>query len=124
MFVDVGTGAPRVRAGQVRAYAVISETPSAILPEVPTMSDAGLRDFPANFGWWGLYGPAALPASVSERLGRELQVILERKDVRQKLLELGVEPAFLPAREMDSFLSEQLANWRTFLKEFKISPGS
>jgi tripartite-type tricarboxylate transporter receptor subunit TctC len=124
MFVDVPTGAPRVLAGQLQAYAVTSEKASPILPEVPTMGEAGMPDFPPNSGWWGLYGPAKVPQAVAMRLSRELQAVMGREDVQKKLLAAGVEPAYLPAEEMEPFLRKQLVDWRAFLKEFKIAAGS
>ena len=123
MFIDVPTGAPRVRSGQIRAFAVTSPQRSSILADVPTFAEAGVANFPPNSGWWGLYGPAGLPRAVAERIAAALDAVLRQPDVRQRLLAAGVEPSHLPASEMDAFLSQQLEDWRRFLKEFNISPG-
>jgi tripartite-type tricarboxylate transporter receptor subunit TctC len=122
MFVDLPSGAPRVRAGQVTAYAVTALKRSAILPDVPTMAEAGLPNFPDNSGWWGLYGPANLPQPIAAKLTAALDDVLKREDVKTKLHGLGVEVSTASPQEMDRYLRSQLEDWRKFLKDFNIQP--
>ena len=122
MFVDVPTGVPRVKAGQLQAYAVTSQKRSSIIPDVPTMAEAGLANFPDNSGWWGLYGPAGLPQPIASKLTAALDEVLKRDDVKQKLQALGVEISPAPPQELDRFLKSQLQDWRKFLKDFNIQP--
>jgi len=122
MFVDVPTGGPRVKSGQLRPYAVTSLQRSSVVPEVPTMAEAGLANFPDNSGWWGLYGPAGLPRPVAARLTGALAEVLKRDEVRQRLQSLGVELSPAPPEELHRFLKAQLQDWRKFLKDFNIAP--
>jgi tripartite-type tricarboxylate transporter receptor subunit TctC len=124
MFVDVPSGGPRVKAGQLQAYAVTSLKRSAVLPDVPTMAEAGLQNFPDNSGWWGLYGPAGLPAPVATRITAALDQVLQREDVKLRLHNLGVEISPASPQELDRFLKSQLQDWRKFLKDFNIQPES
>ncbi|HEY8360014.1 MAG TPA: tripartite tricarboxylate transporter substrate-binding protein, partial [Ramlibacter sp.] len=122
MFVDVPTAAPRVKAGQLRAYAVTSGRRSGILPDVPTMAQAGLANFPENSGWWGLYGPAGLPQPVATKLTAALDQVLRRDDLKQRLQALGAELSPATPEEQTQFLRNQLQDWRKFLKDFNIAP--
>jgi tripartite-type tricarboxylate transporter receptor subunit TctC len=122
MFVDVPSGGPRVKAGQLQAYAVTSLKRSAVLPDVPTMGEAGVQNFPDNSGWWGLYGPAGLPAPIAAKITAALDQVLQREDVKQRLNNLGVEISPASPQELDRFLKSQLQDWRKFLKDFNIQP--
>jgi tripartite-type tricarboxylate transporter receptor subunit TctC len=122
MFVDVPSGGPRVKAGQLQAYAVTSLKRSAVLPDVPTMAEAGLPNFPDNSGWWGLYGPAGMPAPIAAKITAALDQVLQREDVKQRLHNLGVEISPASPQELERFLKSQLQDWRKFLKDFNISP--
>ena len=122
MFVDVPSGGPRVKAGQLQAYAVTSLKRSAVLPDVPTMGEAGVQNFPDNSGWWGLYGPAGLPAPIAAKITAALDQVLQREDVKQRLNNLGVEISPASPQEFDRFLKSQLQDWRKFLKDFNIQP--
>jgi tripartite-type tricarboxylate transporter receptor subunit TctC len=122
MFVDVPSGGPRVKAGQLQAYAVTSLKRSAVLPDVPTMGEAGVQNFPDNSGWWGLYGPAGLPEPIAAKITAALDQVLQREDVKQRLNNLGVEISPASPQEFDRFLKSQLQDWRKFLKDFNIQP--
>ena len=122
MFVDVPSGGPRVKAGQLQAYAVTSLKRSAVLPDVPTMGEAGVQNFPDNSGWWGLYVPAGLPAPIAAKITAALDQVLQREDVKQRLNNLGVEISPASPQELDRFLKSQLQDWRKFLKDFNIQP--
>lgn len=124
MFVDVPSGAPRVKAGQVHAYAVTSLSRSGVVPDVPTMAESGVANFPDNSGWWGLYGPAKLPQPIAAKLTAALDEVLKRPDVRQKMQALGVDVSPASPQELDQFLKTQLQDWRKFLKDFNIQPES
>lgn len=122
MFMDAASAAPRIATEQLRAYAVIDNSRSALLPEVPTAAEAGLPDLPHNLGWWGLFGPAALPTPVADRLARELQGVLGRRDVQQRMLAAGVQPSPMSPAELGGFVSQELQTWRALLTSLEISP--
>ncbi|NYT61490.1 tripartite tricarboxylate transporter substrate binding protein [Alcaligenaceae bacterium] len=122
MFIDVPTGAPRVNEGQLHAYAVTSPTRSHMVPDVPTMAEAGLQNFPPNSGWWALYGPAGLPEPIATKITAALDQVLQRDDVKTRLRNLGVDVSTASPSEMREFLQSQLNDWRRFLKEFNIRP--
>jgi tripartite-type tricarboxylate transporter receptor subunit TctC len=83
---------PLVKAGRLRPLAVTGPRRLAGLPDVPTMSEAGLKDFSSTF-FLGLMGPAGLPGDIVVRLNREVNAALQRAEVQNWLSAQGMEPA-------------------------------
>jgi tripartite-type tricarboxylate transporter receptor subunit TctC len=88
MIDNLSTMAPHIRSGKVRALAVTSASRSAVLPDVPTMIEAGLAGFEATV-WGGVVAPAQVPTAVVERLNVEINAALATPGVERQLTELG-----------------------------------
>jgi tripartite-type tricarboxylate transporter receptor subunit TctC len=82
---------PLVKAGRLRPLAVTGPRRLAALPDVPTMSEAGLKDFTSTF-FLGLLGPAGLPGEIVTRLNRDTNAALQRAEVQNWLAVQGMEP--------------------------------
>ena len=80
-----------VASGAVKVLAVTSTTRSALLPQVPTMAEAGLPGYEFN-GWYGMYAPPGMPAALTQLVYRAVQASLARQAIGQRLVELGVGP--------------------------------
>ena len=91
VVMPVSTALAHVRAGKVRALAVLTEQRIAALPEVPTGIEAGVKGFTMPL-WYGMFAPAATPREIVSRLSRELVKALESADLRERLTALGVDP--------------------------------
>jgi tripartite-type tricarboxylate transporter receptor subunit TctC len=91
VVMPVTTAAPQIRAGKVRALAVLTEQRIPTLPEVPTAIEAGVPGFTMPL-WYGMFAPAATPREIVSRLSRELVRALEAPDMRERLTALGVDP--------------------------------
>jgi tripartite-type tricarboxylate transporter receptor subunit TctC len=91
VVMPVSTALAHIRAGKVRALAVLSEERIATLPDVPTGIEAGVAGFLMPL-WYGMFAPVATPKDIVARLNRELVKALESRDLRERLLALGVEP--------------------------------
>jgi tripartite-type tricarboxylate transporter receptor subunit TctC len=91
VVMPVSTAIPQIRAGKVRALAVLTERRIAALPEVPTGIEAGVAGFTMPL-WYGMFAPAATPRPIVTRLSTELVKALESTDVRKGLTALGVDP--------------------------------
>jgi len=89
VFVDMVPAMPHIRAGRLRALAVTTETRSAALPDVPTMSEAGVPGYRAGV-WWVVMAPKGTPEAIIGRLNAELGRIVKLPDVREKYDSLGV----------------------------------
>ena len=86
---------PHIHAGTLRAIAVTSRERAALLPEVPTMDEAGLEGFEAQ-GWYGLLAPAYVPDAIVRRLNTETTAALRAPDVAQRIAEMG-SPLGIPS---------------------------
>jgi tripartite-type tricarboxylate transporter receptor subunit TctC len=106
MFSDIGTARQHIRTGRLRALAVSSAERSPLLPEVPTMAEAGWRDIELA-GWNGIFAPARTPAPIVERLNREIVAALNTKEVRDILVEQGLQPQGMSPSEFAAFVRQQ-----------------
>jgi tripartite-type tricarboxylate transporter receptor subunit TctC len=91
VVMPVSTALAHIRAGKVRALAVLSEERIATLPDVPTGIEAGVAGFLMPL-WYGMFAPVATPKEIVARLNRELVKALESRDLRERLIAIGVEP--------------------------------
>jgi tripartite-type tricarboxylate transporter receptor subunit TctC len=104
-----------VRAGKLRAIAVTTPRRIAALPDLPAMAEA-LPGFEV-VGWYGVIGPAALPAPIVTRLHDEFVKVLNRPDVRERIIADGSEPAGTSPEEFRQFMLADLAKWAKLVKE-------
>lgn len=87
----VNAALPHMRSGRARALAVASAQRSVFAPEVPTFVELGIKDMKSDT-WLGVLGPAGMPAALAARLQGDLQRLMARPDVRERVLGLGAEP--------------------------------
>ena len=116
MFIDMSAVLGHVRAGAVRALAVTSATPSALLPEVPSLATTVLPGFEL-LTWMGLYGPAGLPEAMVNRLNAEARAALARPEIVQRLLAMGFEAQSSTAAELGEFTRSEIEKWRGLVAE-------
>lgn len=99
---------PLAKNGKLRMLAVVGAKRSAAEPDIPTVAEAGLPGF-ANDVWYGAFGPAGIPRDVVAKLSGESVRILQQKDVRDKLLALGLEAAPMTTDEFGTFFRSEVA---------------
>lgn len=110
MFDPVQSVLPQVRGGKLRALAVSSRERSPVLPQVPTLAEAGLSGFEAE-AWWAVFGPANLPGPVANMLRSEVERIVRSDAFREKLGNLGVTPAPATRQPFTDFHRAELEKW-------------
>jgi len=110
MFDAVTTMAPQVRAGKVRALGTTGKSRSAVLPDVPTMSEAGLPGYETTI-WLGIMAPAGTPTAVVERLNSEINKIVRNPEVKAEWSKQGAEAMSMTAEEFVQFVREDIAKW-------------
>lgn len=116
MFDVVGTLMPQVRAGRLRAIAVTAKARMPAAPEVPTMEEAGERDF-VNGTWAGLIAPAGVPKDIVNRISNEVQKILRDLAMRDKLAQQGYEAIGDTPEEYEKFMREDIARWARVIRD-------
>jgi len=119
MFVDVLTGLPHVNGKALKALAVTTKDRSALLPQLPSMDEAGVKGFDIT-SWQGYLGPANMPKEMVIRLNAEIRKIVERPDIKQELAKRGMEAFSGTPEEFDAFLKEQLVVWEKLIKDAGI----
>jgi len=116
-----GTAAPQVREGKLRVLATLLPSRSPLLPEAPTIAEAGLQ--PLSITPWGaVFGPANMPKDIVARVGRELGVVLKRPEVREAFQKLAFEPRGSTPEELAAFVKEQGEVFRRVVAEVGIKP--
>jgi tripartite-type tricarboxylate transporter receptor subunit TctC len=110
---------PHIKAGKLVPLAVLGTRRSALLPDVPTMAEAGLPNY--NFSnWFGLVGPAGLPRDVLEKLQRDVAEVLQDPELRTKFQTMGLQPGSGTAAQFDALIKADTAKWATTIKAANI----
>jgi tripartite-type tricarboxylate transporter receptor subunit TctC len=110
MFDTIATMAPSVEAGLVRALGTTGDERSPILPDVPTISEAGVPGFRAS-GWVGIAAPAATPKPIVERLNAEIRKILDSTEIKSSWTKQGVVPLSMTAAQFTTFVGAEIEKW-------------
>lgn len=119
MVVDLGPAVAHLRAGTIRALAVTTARRLALLPEVPTMQEAGIPGF--DFASWNaVWLPARTPAAIVERLHREIVAIGDSEEARRFTLNMGVTSTTSTPEALGAFTAQELARWARIVEEAGI----
>jgi tripartite-type tricarboxylate transporter receptor subunit TctC len=122
MFFDtLATSVPLYRDNKVKLLGVADGKRASIVPELPTLSEAGLPGF-RSITWFGLVAPPATPAALAERINRDVVEILKSNDVSDMLRKLSLEPGATSPAETARFFAEEAALWSKVIKEAGIEP--
>ena len=118
-FCNAAAALPHIKAGKLRALAVTSTKRSGALPDVPTLSEMGVRGVEV-YEWNGMHLPAGTPPAVVERLSAALRQALDAPDVRQRLAEVAAEP--FPGGRADAarFVDSEIERFAKVIKAFGI----
>jgi tripartite-type tricarboxylate transporter receptor subunit TctC len=112
-----------VEAGKIKGLAVTSAERSPVLPNVPTMKEAGVKavDVDLRF-WFGIFGPKGIPDAVKAKLDKAVSATLSNPRVRERLAKLDIEAAYAPGNVLKTKLENEIANWTKFIDEHGIKP--
>src|SRR6266568_300581 len=112
---------PHIRSGRLKPLGVGSAARVPALPEVPTISEAGVPGYEAT-NWWGIVAPAGTPRPVIERLHKELAVILASAETKKRFETEGGEAAQMSPEEFGRFIASETVKWAKVVKEAGIKP--
>lgn len=120
-FIDFATASPHLKSGALRALAVTSAERSALLPDLPTMQEAGIAPFNVT-SWSGYFGPARLPPAIATRLNDEIAKIVAMPDVKAQLAALGFDAFSTSPQQLEDFVNSEIKNWHGMAKDAGIEP--
>jgi tripartite-type tricarboxylate transporter receptor subunit TctC len=120
MFVNLPSALPHIRSGKVVALGVADDRRSTLLPDTPTMIEAGVPDF-ISIGWYGVVAPGGMPQELVRRYSAEINRILKLPDVRAKSESIGAEPGALDAAQFADFIDKDTQRWAKAVKETHVT---
>ncbi|MBI4206520.1 MAG: tripartite tricarboxylate transporter substrate binding protein [Betaproteobacteria bacterium] len=112
---------PHVKAGRLRALAVTSRERISVLPKLPTVAESGLPGYHASL-WMGMFVPARTPGAVTALLDRELVAVMRSPELRETLVEQGLEPGATGPKAFAKVIREDTARWRKVILDAGIRP--
>jgi tripartite-type tricarboxylate transporter receptor subunit TctC len=115
VIVSVASVLPMIKAGKVRALAVLSERRVPTLPDVPTSNEAGVDNFTMSI-WYGMFAPAATPREIIARLNREVTKALGSPDMRERLAAAGIDPWPGTPEQMGNLLRSETARFAVLIR--------
>jgi tripartite-type tricarboxylate transporter receptor subunit TctC len=119
-FVVLATALPFIREGKLQALGISTTKRSSVLPDVPTLQEAGLQGFDIA-PWYGTFVPVGTPKEIVNFLSAENARILRLPDVAKRLADLGIEEALSSPQELSRHLSAEITKLRELVEEAGIA---
>jgi tripartite-type tricarboxylate transporter receptor subunit TctC len=120
MFDNLPSALGLINSGKLKALAVTTPQRSSVLPQVPTMEEAGIKGYQV-FAWFGLAAPAGLPAPVQQKLEQALERVANQAEVKAAMQKAGAEPTWVNAQGMATFMQADTAQWQRVAAFAKIT---
>ncbi len=115
IFATAASAVPHITSGRIRALAVTTAKRSGLVPDLPTISEAGLKGFEAN-NWYGVLVPAGTPRAIINRLNKEIVAVLNLPDVKEHLFKQGLDTAPSTPEEFGAYIRSEKAQWEKVIK--------
>jgi tripartite-type tricarboxylate transporter receptor subunit TctC len=119
MFSDAQPVMANIKFGKLRALAVTSEKRTPFTPQLPTLAEEGVTGFAAA-NWWGILFPAGVPRPIVDKVAADLQKVLARQDVKDKMGELGIETVWSPPEQFGKYMESERARWGKLIRDANI----
>lgn len=120
MFDNLPSALGLINSGKLKALAVTTPQRSSVLPNVPTMEEAGVKGYQV-FAWFGLAAPAGLPAPIQQKLEQALERVANLAEVKSAMQKAGAEPTWVNAQGMATFMQADTAQWKRVAAYAKIT---
>ncbi len=120
MFDNLPSALGLIQGGKLKALAVTTPQRSSVLPQVPTMEEAGLKGYQV-FAWFGLAAPAGVPAPVMQKIEQAMERIASQAEVKAAMQRAGAEPTWANAQAMNAFMQADTAQWKKVAAYAKIA---
>ncbi|HOZ62926.1 MAG TPA: tripartite tricarboxylate transporter substrate binding protein [Burkholderiaceae bacterium] len=123
MFPGLAAAVPHIKSGRVRPLAVTGNVRHPLFKDLPTLNESGFKGFDA-MQWYGVVGPAGMPAPMVKQLNDTLAAVLKAPDMREKLSVEAVEPIVMAPDEFAQFIKADITRWTKLAKERNIQLDS
>jgi tripartite-type tricarboxylate transporter receptor subunit TctC len=120
MFPSLFTGVPHVKSGKLKALAIAGPKRSALLPEVPTLKEAGVDGVDVQ-QWYAFFAPAKTPKPVIDRLNQLLNQVLSDKDVIKRIEDHGADVETSTPAELGALVKSELAKWKGVVQKARLT---
>jgi len=121
IFANLTTAQPHIRSGKLRALGIGTEKRSIIMPELPTIAEAGVPGYEAN-NWNGVIAPRGTPRATVDKLQRDIAIIVAMPDIREKLLAAAFEPIADTPAQFARYLETERVKWGKVVKDAGVKP--
>jgi tripartite-type tricarboxylate transporter receptor subunit TctC len=119
MFPGLAAALPHIRSGRVKPLAITGTVRQPTVKDVPTLIESGFKGFDA-VQWYGVVGPAGMPAPIVKQLNETLNAVLHAPDMKDKLAVEAVDPMPMSADEFGKYIQAEVVRWTALAKERKI----
>jgi tripartite-type tricarboxylate transporter receptor subunit TctC len=116
VVIGIPATVPNIKAGKLRALALVAPRRSPVLPDVPTVAEAGLPNFEVTT-WYGILAPAGTPKAIVVRLNAELAKIMHSPELKERLDALATDPVTSTPEEFAGLIKREIAKWREVVRE-------
>jgi tripartite-type tricarboxylate transporter receptor subunit TctC len=122
MVSNVASAKPHIDNGKLRALAVTSRTRAPVLPDVPSMEEAGVKGYEV-LNWFGMFAPAGTPAPIITRMNAEAKALLTTDEMKRRLASEGAEPINSTPPDFTAFVKSEMEQWSKVGRAAKIQPA-
>ena len=119
-MVGVATAQPHVKAGKIKPIGVTGSTRSAILPDIPTIAEAGVPGYEFA-GWYAIFGPGNMPRTLTQKINTDIDKVLHQPETLQRLAAIGFEPQSGSAEDFAKYFRAEVVKWRKVIQEAGIA---
>ena len=119
LFDNIMTVQPHIRAGRLKALGISTPVRSALMPEVPTISEAGVPGF-ESLTWFGIFAPAGTPAAIVERLNAEINKAIAEAVMRERFAQLGFEASGGTPAQFAAMMRSDTQQWAKVMREANV----
>ena len=121
IFATAASAIPHVKSGKIRALAVTTSSRSKLVPDLPTVAEAGLKGFEAN-NWYGVVVPMKTPRPIIDRLNREFTAVLKMPEIQEILFKQGLDAAPSTPEAFGAYIKAETAKWAKVIKVSGAKP--
>jgi tripartite-type tricarboxylate transporter receptor subunit TctC len=116
MFSSLVQTTPHIRSGKLRALGTGGSARNPVLPDVPTIAEAGVPGYEA-VNWWGIVAPAGTPAAIVDKLHTEITAVQNSDEVKKYFASEGAQTVQMSSAEFATFIDKEMKKWERVVKE-------